>query len=69
MNNEFMMDSPQDKVHTQQSPPEVQMESITKKTQWGGNFIVEEDCLIVSAWLNISLDAVQGNEQKHNILE
>ena len=40
------------------------MESITKKTQQGGNFIVEEDCLTVSAWLNISLDAVQGNEQK-----
>ena len=40
------------------------MESITKKTQWGGNFGLEEDCLIVSAWLNTSLDAVQGKEQK-----
>ena len=65
MKIEFMMDSPQDEVHTQQSPHEVQMESITKKTQWGGNFGLEEDCLIVSAWLNTSLDAVQGKEQKH----
>ena len=59
------MDSPKDEVHTQQSPHEVQMESITKKTQWGGNFGLEEDCLIVSAWLNTSLDAVQGIEEKH----
>ena len=33
MKIEFMMDSPQDEVHTQQSPHEVQMESITKKTR------------------------------------
>ena len=65
MKIEFMMDSPQDEVHTQQSLHEVQMESITMKTQWGGNFGLEEDCLIVSAWLNTSLDAVQGKEQKH----
>ena len=32
MNNELMMDSPQDEVHTLQFPPKVQMESITKKT-------------------------------------
>ena len=33
MNNELMMDSPQDEVHTLQFPPKVQMESVTKKTQ------------------------------------
>ncbi|XP_058184010.1 uncharacterized protein LOC131301649 isoform X2 [Rhododendron vialii] len=31
----------------------------------GGNFSIEEDNMLVSAWLNISLDAVQGNGQKH----
>ena len=31
----------------------------------GTNFTIEEDILLISAWLNISLDAVQGNEQKH----
>ncbi|CAI9785223.1 unnamed protein product [Fraxinus pennsylvanica] len=30
----------------------------------GGNFTVEEDLLIVSAWLNVSLDALHGNEHK-----
>ena len=35
------------------------------KTSRGGNFTVEDDLLIVSAWLNISLDVVQANEQKH----
>ena len=35
------------------------------KRSRGGNFTIEEDLLIVSAWLNISLDAVLGNEQKH----
>ncbi|KAL4645534.1 hypothetical protein ACB092_02G241300 [Castanea dentata] len=37
------------------------------KTQQGGNFTVEEDCLIVLARLNMSMDVVQGNEQKHKI--
>ena len=40
MNNEFVMDSPQDEVHNQQSPAEIQMGSINKKTQRGGNFIL-----------------------------
>ncbi|KAF8393072.1 hypothetical protein HHK36_021313 [Tetracentron sinense] len=35
-----------------------------KKTQRGVNFTIAEDVLIVSAYLNISLDAVSGNEQK-----
>ncbi|KAM3689156.1 hypothetical protein ACJW31_09G024900 [Castanea mollissima] len=58
MNNELMMDSPQDEVHTLQFPPKVQMESITKKTQ---RVVSSRQ----SAWLNISVDAVRGNEQKH----
>ncbi|KAM3710627.1 hypothetical protein ACJW30_01G045700 [Castanea mollissima] len=36
-----------------------------QKSQRGSNFTIEEDLLLVSAWLTISLDAVQGNEQKH----
>lgn len=39
--------------------------SATKKTQREDNFIVEEDLLIVSAFLNISMNAVQENEQKY----
>ncbi|KAL7221417.1 hypothetical protein ACSBR1_023386 [Camellia fascicularis] len=36
----------------------------TKKSQRGGKFTTEEDSMIISAWLNISLDLVQGNEQQ-----
>jgi hypothetical protein len=43
--------------------PQVQI--LTSKTQRHGNFTVEEDKLLVSAWLNTSLDAVHENEQKH----
>ncbi|KAJ0039968.1 hypothetical protein Pint_27635 [Pistacia integerrima] len=35
------------------------------KRSCGGNFTAEEDLLIVSTWLNTSLDVVQGNEKKH----
>ncbi|KAJ0041018.1 hypothetical protein Pint_28053 [Pistacia integerrima] len=38
--------------------------NLTLKDSRGGNFTVEEDLLIVSAWLNTSLDVVQGNEHK-----
>ncbi|KAI8523060.1 hypothetical protein RHMOL_Rhmol13G0045300 [Rhododendron molle] len=40
------------------------MGSTSKKPQRGGNFTDEEDKLLVSAYLNISLDVVQGNDQK-----
>ena len=52
-----------DEVIGQSSPISPQVDSTTKK-QRGGNFTSEEDIMIISAWLNISLDAVQGNEQK-----
>lgn len=38
--------------------------SISKKQQRGANFTTEEDELLVSAWLNISMDPVHGNDQK-----
>ena len=41
----------------QSSPISPQVDSTTKK-QRGGNFTSEEDIMIDSAWLNISLDAV-----------
>ncbi|KAI8558288.1 hypothetical protein RHMOL_Rhmol04G0079700 [Rhododendron molle] len=49
---------------TQASQTSAQMGSTSKKPQRGGNFTDEEDKLLVSAYLNISLDAVQGNDQK-----
>ncbi|XP_028091264.1 WPP domain-associated protein-like [Camellia sinensis] len=44
------------------SPISPQIET-TEKSQRGRNFTTEEDSMIISAWLNISLDPVQGNEQ------
>ena len=35
-----------------------------RKSQRTKNFSVEEDKLIVSAWLNTSKDAITGNEQQ-----
>ena len=35
-----------------------------KKSQRTKNFSIEEDKLIVSAWLNTSKDAITGNEQQ-----
>ncbi|CAL5393767.1 unnamed protein product [Camellia sinensis] len=71
---EFMMKSPNQigqcssqhgEVAGQESQLSPQIESTTKKSQRGGNFSTEEDNLLVSAWLNTSLDAIHGNEQKH----
>ncbi|KAL0006318.1 hypothetical protein SO802_013879 [Lithocarpus litseifolius] len=47
----------------QESFPEV--ETITSNsTKRGGNFSVDEDNLLVSAWLNIGMDAAQGTDQR-----
>ena len=53
-------------VFAQESQFTAEIESLSKKPQRGGNFTIEEDKLLVSAWLNISLDAVHGNEQKRS---
>ena len=43
-----------------QSLPEVEI--VTSKR--GVNFSVDEDLLLVTAWLNIGMDAVHGTDQK-----
>ena len=47
------------------SPLEVENASSTKGKR-GTNFSVEEDEVLVLAWLNTSVDAIQSNEQTHN---
>ncbi|XP_008231294.1 PREDICTED: glutathione S-transferase T3-like [Prunus mume] len=37
--------------------------STTKKQQRAKNFVVEDDMLLVSLWLNVNLNPVHGNEQ------
>ena len=41
-----------------------QTASTTKKAQRSVIYSIKEDLFLVSAWLNVSLDAVKGNEQK-----
>ena len=71
---ESLMSTPHLDVNVHQSPPEVEMgqstphiakKSTTKRSQRGANFTVDEDIKLVSAWLNVSLDAVTSTDQKH----
>jgi hypothetical protein len=60
------LESPQGEVCTEQFPSETQLGSIAKKPPRSQKFSVEEDLLIVSAWLNTSMDPIIGNQQKNN---
>ena len=46
------------------TPLQNEVVSRLRKSQRTKNFSVEEDKLIVSAWLNTSKDAITGNEQQ-----
>ena len=48
--------------------PPLQKKSTTKRGQRGINFTIDEDIKLVSAWLNVSLDAVTSTNQKHTTL-
>jgi hypothetical protein len=65
MDNSFLDESQQASMSIDRSQPQVVM-ACTKKPQWGTNFSIEEDKLLVSSWLNVSLDAVQGADKKHS---
>ncbi|KAI8534205.1 hypothetical protein RHMOL_Rhmol10G0071000 [Rhododendron molle] len=58
----FILLTSKQEEFTQASPTLAQMGSTSKKPQRGGNFTDEDDKLLVPAYLNISLDAVQGND-------
>nr|POE96771.1 glutathione s-transferase t3 [Quercus suber] len=47
----------------QESCPEVEIVTLNP-TKRGGNFSVDEDNILVSTWLNTSVDAVQGTDQR-----
>ena len=52
----------QAQVFSQMSPPSV--ESTVKKTQRGANFSIQEDNLLVFAFLIVNQDVVQSTNQK-----
>ena len=54
-------------MSVQDSPSEVEIVTPAKKSKWGGNFSVEEDKLLVLAWLNTRVNAVHhGNNDQNN---
>ena len=66
------MSTPHSDINVHQSPPQVEMgqsippiakKSTTKKDQRGINSTIDEDIKLVSAWLNVSLDAVTSTDQ------
>ena len=44
-------------------PLPIEIRSITMKSQRGNNFTIEEENLLISAWINTSLDIILVNEQ------
>ncbi|KAL4596753.1 hypothetical protein ACB092_12G185200 [Castanea dentata] len=49
----------------QESLPVPKVEIVTSNpTKRGGNFSVDEDFLLISAWLNISVDTMHGTHQR-----
>ncbi|KAI8566552.1 hypothetical protein RHMOL_Rhmol02G0049500 [Rhododendron molle] len=64
---QFVMESqclnPNAQVFTQETQFTDEMGSIPKKPPRGGNFTMEEDKLLVSAWLNTSMDPIQAGRK------
>uniref|UniRef100_A0A2N9IVW3 Uncharacterized protein n=1 Tax=Fagus sylvatica TaxID=28930 RepID=A0A2N9IVW3_FAGSY len=63
LDKELLGESQHTPMSIQESPFQVDMILFKSKRQ-AGNFTVEEDKLLVLAWLNTSLNPIQGNEQK-----
>ncbi|KAH7837578.1 hypothetical protein Vadar_015386 [Vaccinium darrowii] len=66
--DQFVMESqylnPNAQVFSHETEFTPVMGSSSKKPPRRTNFTMEEDKMLVSAWLNISMDPVQGNNQK-----
>jgi hypothetical protein len=65
MDNSFLGESQQAPMSVDPSQPQV-VNAPNKRAQRGANFSIEEDKLLVSSWLNVGMDAVQGTDQKHH---
>ena len=64
MNNTDLYDDTIQSNPTVLAPVQNEVVPRLRKSQRTKNFSVEEDKLIVSAWLNTSKDAITGNEQQ-----
>lgn len=63
LRHNFLEKSQNTPMSTQDSSLELKITTPKIATR-GGNFSMEEDVLLVSAWLNTSVDPMHGNEQK-----
>ena len=61
VDSHFLGVSQNNPMSVSNSTPKVEIVTINR-TKQGSNFSVDEDNLLVSAWLNPSIDAVHGNE-------
>ena len=67
IDSQFLETSQNTPMSVSDSPPPPQVENASStKGKRGFNFTVEEDKLLVAAWLNISVDAINNNEQTQN---
>ncbi|XP_018837776.2 uncharacterized protein LOC109003892 [Juglans regia] len=64
INNGTIGTSTNHNVYAQDTQTQAHIGSTRKRSHRGGNFTVEEDNQLVSAWLNVSLDVIQGNDQR-----
>ena len=64
MNDTDLYDDTIQSIPTVLAPVQNEVVPRLRKSQRTKNFSVEEDKLIVSAWLNMSKDAITGNEQQ-----
>ncbi|CAL5363413.1 unnamed protein product [Camellia sinensis] len=62
VDHDFTTESPQQESQSLSFSPEI-ITQTTKISQRKGNFTEEEDMMLISSWLNISLDPIRGNEQ------
>jgi hypothetical protein len=65
--NEFLGESQHAPISLEDSQPQAEVVH-TKKPQRGRKFSVEEDICLVSSWMHVSQDPVQGTDQRHTTL-
>jgi len=62
--NSYTPTSFHENIDSQNTQLQPQTEFTTKKSSRKGNFGVEEDNILVSAWLTTSMDAIHGIDKK-----
>ena len=67
IDSQFLGTSQNNPVSVSDSPPPPQVENASStKGKQDSNFSVEENKLLVAAWLNTSVDVINSNEQTQN---